>query len=64
MREDGGVDLPAVLGSIARSPLQLPELLRIGLDSRRALSALRESRRLLGDRLGYADLDELLVDVI
>ena len=64
MREDGALDLPAVLGSLGRQPGQLPTLLRIGLDTRRALRALRESRRLLGDRLGYADLDQLLLDVV
>ncbi len=64
MREDGGLDLPAVLMAIARRPQQLPTLLRIGLDTRKALDALGQGRRLLGDRLGYADLDQLLVDVI
>ncbi|MGI9026892.1 MAG: phosphorylase [Burkholderiaceae bacterium] len=64
MRFDGGVDLRAVMQSVARRPHQLPQLLRIALDMRRALSALARGRRLLGDRLGYADLDELLLHVI
>ena len=64
MREDGRVDLPAVLRSILGRPQQLPELLRIGLDTRRALNALRQGRLLLGSRLGYPDLDQLLVDVV
>ncbi len=64
MREDGGVDLRALLKAIGRRPQQLPMLLRIGLDTRLASNALRQGRGLLGSRLGYADLDQLPVDVI
>ena len=41
MRADGEVDLAAVLGALIREPGQLPALIRLGLDSRRAFSALR-----------------------
>ncbi len=64
MRPDGGIDLHAVMRSVAHRPRQLPQLMRIGLDARRALGALARGRRLLGDRLGYADLDELVLHVI
>ncbi len=64
MKPGGGIDLAAVLGSIARSPRQLPQLIAIGLDTRRALRALGRGRRLLGGGLGHADLDQLRVDVI
>ena len=64
MKEDGRVDIAAVVRSILGRPQQLPELLRIGLDTRRALDALRQGRLLLGSRLGYPDLDQLPVDVI
>jgi adenosylhomocysteine nucleosidase len=64
MRDQGGIDLAAVLGSIAKSPRQLPQLIAIARDTRRALSALGRGRRLLGTRLGYADLDQLPVDVV
>lgn len=64
MRPGGGIDLPAVLWSIARSPAQLPQLARIARDTQKALGALGRARRLLGDRLGYTDLDQLLVDVV
>ncbi len=64
MRADGGIDLHAVLRSVAHSPRQLPQLLRIALDAQRALGTLARGRRLLGNRLGYADLDELVLHVI
>ncbi len=64
MQPDGGIDLAAVLGSIARSPGQVPQLIAIGLDTRRALRALGRGRRLLGAGLGHPDLDQLRVDVV
>ena len=64
MQPGGGVDVLAVLRSLARAPGQLPQLLGIARDARTALRALARSRRLLGDRLGYADLDELLLHVV
>jgi hopanoid-associated phosphorylase len=64
MRDRGGIDLAAVLGSIAKSPRQMPQLIAIAHDTGRALGALGRGRRLLGARLGYADLDQLPVDVV
>jgi hopanoid-associated phosphorylase len=63
MRPDGSVDLPSVLGSLLRNPLQLPTLLRNAVDARTAFRALSRGRRLLGGGLGYPDLGQLLVDV-
>lgn len=64
MRDGGGVDLGAVLRSLAASPRQLPALIALAADTRVALRALGDGRRLAGDRLGYLDLDQLAVDVI
>jgi hopanoid-associated phosphorylase len=60
---DGGISRGAVLGSLARSPGQLPALLRTAVDARRAFRALLRGRRLLGPGLAYPDLGELLLDV-
>ena len=64
MQPGGGIDLFGVLLSLARSPAQLPQLIAIARDARTALRALARCRRSLGDRLGYADLDELALDVV
>ena len=64
LRADGGIDLHAVMRSLAQRPSQLQQLFSIALDTRRALRALGGARRLLGSRLGYADLDELVLHVI
>lgn len=64
MRPGGGVDLAKVLGSLARSPGQLPQLIAIAIDTRRALVALSNGRRRLGGRLGHVDLDQLALNVI
>lgn len=47
MKADGTPDIPAVLRSLAARPRQLPDLLRVALDTRTALSALLRSHRLL-----------------
>lgn len=60
---DGRIRHAAVLGSLARTPTQLPLLLRTALDARTAMRALSRGRRLLGPRLGYPDRGELLFDV-
>jgi adenosylhomocysteine nucleosidase len=59
MRADGGVNLPAVVGSLARRPSQLLLLLRLALDARAARAALFRGRRLLGPGLGFLDFPEL-----
>jgi adenosylhomocysteine nucleosidase len=56
MRPDGRVNRRAVLGSVLRSPGQLPLLMRNAIDARIALRALSRGRRLLGLGLGYPDL--------
>nr|WP_245214309.1 hopanoid-associated phosphorylase [Pararoseomonas indoligenes] len=48
MRPDGGMDLPAVLLSLVRNPLQLPALIRTGWEAERAFRALLRGH----DRLG------------
>jgi hopanoid-associated phosphorylase len=63
MRPDGRMAVGAVLWSVARQPQQLPALIRTGLAAERALRALADGRRLLGPRLGLADLGELALDV-
>ncbi len=56
MRADGQVDLPAILRSLARSPGQLPGLIRTGLDARLAFAALLRCRQLLGRGFTLFDL--------
>lgn len=56
MREDGGIDVPAVLGSLVRHPRQLPALLRLAADARAARAALLRCHDLLGPGLGLGDL--------
>jgi nucleoside phosphorylase len=43
LRPDGGVDIQAVLRSVLRSPSQIPALLMVALDTRRALAALGQA---------------------
>lgn len=52
MRRDGGIDLPAILGSLVAAPWQLPALIRTALEAETAFRALLRGRRLLGSRLG------------
>jgi adenosylhomocysteine nucleosidase len=59
MRADGGIDLAAILRSLAREPRQLPALARLRLDARRAFAALARARALLGADFAGVDLGEL-----
>jgi hopanoid-associated phosphorylase len=64
MRPDGGLDIAAVMASLARQPSQIAQMIRLTLDTRAARSVLLRSRRMLGPRLGFpslgvADLPEL-----
>jgi adenosylhomocysteine nucleosidase len=59
MRADGGVNVAAILRSLAGRPGQLPTLLRLALDARAARAALFRGRRLLGAGLGFPDFAEL-----
>lgn len=64
MRSDGGVDLPAVLRSLLSEPLQLPALIRTGLEAERAFRALLRGYRSLGAGLGRLDVGELPADMV
>ena len=56
MRADGRVNVGAVLASIARSPRQLPALIRLAAEAGRAGAALLRCSDRLGPRLGFRDL--------
>ncbi|TAL54950.1 MAG: phosphorylase [Pandoraea sp.] len=53
LRTDGSTDVWAVLCSLARDPGQLPDLLRLAGDARRARRAMAAGRRLLGREFAY-----------
>jgi len=57
LRPNGRVDLPAVCGSLARNPAQLPLLIKAGLDARIAFATLRRVRRLLELGFGFGGAD-------
>ena len=59
----GHMDLPAMLRGLARDPWQIAALVQSARDFATALASLRGCRRLLGVRLGLADLDQLVLDV-
>ena len=63
LTQDGGVSHAAVWRSLARSPSQIPLVLRTAVDARRAYRALLRGRRRLGRGLAHPDFAELLVDV-
>lgn len=56
MRPDGRTDLPAVLGSLARNPRQLPALIQLAVATGKARQGLLRCVRLLGPGLGGIDL--------
>jgi hopanoid-associated phosphorylase len=60
---DGRTDVKAVMRSLAREPQQLVSLMRLGLDARRAQSALRSSRSLLGEFFSLPELGEAPVAI-
>jgi adenosylhomocysteine nucleosidase len=59
----GGIRMPAIVGSLARNPSQVPALMGLGRDFAIALVALRRSRRLLGLHFGLVDAGDLVLDV-
>jgi adenosylhomocysteine nucleosidase len=59
MKPDGGMDILAVLKSIAADPRQLPALIRTGMEAEAAFRALLRSGRRLGPTLGFADIEGL-----
>jgi hopanoid-associated phosphorylase len=54
-RSDGSLDIRSVAGGVLQVPGQVPALLRIALDARRARASLARGRRLLGAGLGFPD---------
>ena len=54
MKADGRIALAAVLASLLRHPLQLPDLARIARNARTAMSVLACCRQRLGPGLGWA----------
>ncbi len=57
MKDDGGMDIVAVLQALARDPGQLPALIRTGLEAEEAFRALFRGRHRLGPALGLADVE-------
>ena len=53
MRPDGGMDIVAVLASLAADLRQLPALIRTGREAGTAFKALSAARRTLGNRLAF-----------
>jgi adenosylhomocysteine nucleosidase len=64
MRLDGGVDVPAVLGSLFVKPWQLPALIRTGWEAEQAFRALLRGHRLLGPGLAGPDVGKLAPDMV
>jgi hopanoid-associated phosphorylase len=56
MRQDGEIDVAAVIASLARNPTQLRALMGLAFDTKRAFAALLRCQDLLGPRLGFGDL--------
>ena len=50
VKPDGSLAFGAIMGSILRDPLQLPQLMRTAADARAALKTLFRSRKLLAAR--------------
>jgi adenosylhomocysteine nucleosidase len=63
MRADGGINLPRLLGSLARRPGQVPQLLRLASDAQAARAALLRGRRLLGAGFGFPNFLQLRLDM-
>jgi hypothetical protein len=59
MKPDGGMDLAAVLKSLAADPRQLPALIRTGLEAETAFRALFRGRHRWGAALGFADVESI-----
>jgi len=59
MKPDGGMDVTAVLKSLAADPRQLPALIRTGLEAQAAFRALLRGCDRLGPALGFADIQGL-----
>jgi len=57
IKPNGGIDLRKVLGSIARNPLTLRDLVSTGIDFNRALRSLRGCRGFLLGSEGFVTAD-------
>lgn len=55
MRPGGGLALGAILASIARQPLQLPDLIAVSRKFSQAFAALRTGAMAVGPRLAFPD---------
>jgi adenosylhomocysteine nucleosidase len=55
MREDGSIDVVAVVRSLANERGQLPQLMRVAADAARAYCALLRCHRRLGAGFGFID---------
>jgi adenosylhomocysteine nucleosidase len=56
MGKDGRVEVWAIMASLARDPSQLPAMISLGADTRRAMSELFRCHRLLGPGFGSFNL--------
>jgi hypothetical protein len=66
LRPDGGLDILAIVGSLARQPGQIVTLPRLARDASAAFAALSRVRAALGPGLGLGGLSfgEALGDVL
>lgn len=58
MRDDGTVDVMAMMRSLIKTPSDLTGLLRVALDARAARTTLRKGRHLLGPRFAHPEHHE------
>lgn len=63
MGPGGRIRLGAVISSVARTPGQLPDLIRVARGTRRALVVLLGCGRALGADFGFPNLGELQLDM-
>lgn len=63
IRPDGGMNIGGVARAVAADPMQIPALIRAGLDARAAFRALFRCRHVLGPGLGFPDLSKLALDM-
>ncbi len=63
MAADGSMDIGAVLRALAADPLQLPALIRVGVEAGKAFRELCRGRDFLGPGLGRSDVGELPLNV-
>lgn len=56
MRPDGSISVLAVMAALARNPLQLPDLIRTGIEAEAGFKALFSSCSRLGPSLGFRDV--------